>query len=189
MPSSKGMLNRAGKPTRLRSCRETEQDLISCKMRVNRPSPCSGTSRTQRGVRPIATSALIMATKRRSYDLSKGRLRKTLRRRSSSRVLIERRRLSDLYPSCTKCAKNILNLGLADTQCSSYFGSGGRADYVNMAIPCTLDVCPRTTEAIFHLPTGLFDSRLHLFHSTRAESGLQPLSHTLPRSFQTWTFP
>jgi hypothetical protein len=62
IPISKGMLKRTGSPTRLRSWRETEQDRMRLKIRVRRPSPCSGTSRTQRGVRPIATSALISAT-------------------------------------------------------------------------------------------------------------------------------
>ncbi len=90
MPSSKGMLNRAGIPTRLKSCTETGQERMRLKIRASRPSPYSGTSSTHLGVRPIATSVQIRAINWGSYELSNGTFRNTLRRLRSFAGLMRR---------------------------------------------------------------------------------------------------
>src|ERR1043166_190376 len=129
------MLKRTGTPTRLRSWRETEHERIRLKIRERRPSPSSGTSRTQRGVRPMATIALIIATKMDSYDLSNGRFRKTLRFRSSCRVLTRKEEDgSDSYTSRLECTYRVLQLGLSDPEGPSDFGCSCRTDNVHSAV-------------------------------------------------------
>ena len=61
-------------------------------------------------------------------------LRNTLRRLSSSRVLMKLRTGSDFYTRSFKSTKNVPDLGSADAESLSDLRSGRRADYVDMAI-------------------------------------------------------
>jgi hypothetical protein len=178
MPSSKGMLNRTGKPTRLRSCRETEQDRIRSKMRVRRPWPCSGISRTQRGLRPIATSAVIIATKSGSYDWSNGRFRKDTAPPEFLPGPHAVRKALNLYTGSTKSAKHVAHLSPADAKCPSDLRSGRRADHVHMAVATTLRVGSCRAKAICHPAARPFERRSHSPQDTR----YQGISQDFPAS-------